>query len=108
MAMSENLIKAQKKYRKKKAVKEKNAAKQKENFGNIAATFPKAEKELISKVFAAHGLKPSEIIRGAAVALMNGQTIRTEREPLTIPPEYQTAESPASTGATDTDTPPEE
>ncbi len=101
MAMSENLIKAQKKYRKKKAVKEKNAAKQKENFGNIAATFPKAEKELISKVFAAHGLKPSEIIRGAAVALMNGETIRTQSEPIPT----DTATEPDST---DTDTPPEE
>lgn len=88
MAMSENLKKAQEKYRKKKSVKQKNAAKQKENFGNIAATFPKAEKELISKVFAAHGLKPSEVIRGAAVALMNGETIRTQSEP--IPTDTQT------------------
>lgn len=108
MALSAAQKRAKNKYNQKSEVKKKNSTKQKENFGNIAATFPKAEKELISKVFAAHGLKPSEIIRGAAVALMNGQTIRTEREPLTIPPEYQTAESQASTGATDTDTPPEE
>lgn len=105
MAMSENLKKAQEKYRKKKSIKQKNAAKQKENFGNIAATFPKAEKELISKVFAAHGLKPSEIIRGAAAALLDGQPIRTEREPLTIPPEYQTP-TDAQADSTDTDEPP--
>lgn len=85
MAISENLKNAQKKYRKKKDVKEKNAAKQRENFGNIAATFQKPEKEYIAAIFAAHGVKPAEVIRGAAAALRDGQTIRTERQALPIP-----------------------
>lgn len=99
MAISESLKKAQKKYRKKESVKQKNAAKQKENFGNIAATFPKAEKEFISKVFAANGLKPSEIIRGAAVALMNGETIRTQSEPIPTDtqPESDSTDEPPTT-----------
>lgn len=72
----------------------------------IGATFSEPEKNYISSIFKRYGVKPSEILRGAAAALADGQPIRTEREPLTIPPEYQTAESQASTGATDTDEPP--
>lgn len=70
----------------------------------IGTTFAKPEKEYIQDIFKAHGVKLAEIIRGAAAALLDGQTIRTEREPLTIPPEYHAADSQASTGATDTDT----
>lgn len=56
----------------------------------IGTTFAKPEKEYIQDIFKAHGVKLAEIIRGAAAALADGQIIRTEREPLTIPPEYQT------------------
>lgn len=76
---------AQKAYRQKPSVREKDKKKQKENFANIAATLPKPEKIYIDSIFKAHGLKPSEIIRGAAVALLNGEQIRTQSEPLTIP-----------------------
>lgn len=56
----------------------------------IGATFAESEKNYISSIFKEHGVKPSEILRGAAAALADGQPIRTERAPLTIPPEYQT------------------
>lgn len=96
MTMTAAQKRAKDKYNKKASIKAKNASKQKENFKNVAATLPKAEAEYIAALFKAHGLKPSEVIRGAAAALADGQPIRTEREPLPIPPEYQTP--------TDTDT----
>lgn len=71
----------------------------------IGATFSEPEKNYISSIFKRHGLKPSEILRGAAAALLDGQPIRTEREPLTIPPEYQTP-TDAQADSTDTDEPP--
>lgn len=55
----------------------------------MGTTFPKAEKEFISDIFKAHGVTVGAVIRGAAAALLDGQPIRTEREPLTIPTEYQ-------------------
>ena len=97
---------ATKKYRGKKETKTKYAAYQKEKFKNIGASFKRAEALYIADTFKAHDITPAEILRGAAAALLDGQTIRTEREPLTIPPECQTADSQASTGATDTDEPP--
>ena len=63
----------------------------------IGATFFEPEKNYISSIFKAHGLKPSEILRGAAAALLDGQTIRTEREPLTIPPQANTTDEPPTT-----------
>ena len=80
---------------------DKNRKNQKENFKNIAATLPRAEAEYISAIFKAHGVKPSEIIRGAAAALRDGQPICTESEPLTIPQE-------ADGESDSTDTPPQE
>lgn len=67
----------------------------------IGTTFPKAEKEFISHIFKQHGVTVGAVIRGAAAALLDGQPIRTEREPLTIPPEYQSTDT-----AADTDEPP--
>ncbi len=65
----------------------------------IGATFSESEKNYISSIFKRYGVKPSEILRGAAAALRDGQPIRTEREPLKIPPEY--AEQNESTAATE-------
>ena len=55
------------------------------NFKNIAATFAKAEAERIAEIFRAHGVKPSEVLRGAAAALLDGEPIRTEAAPLIAP-----------------------
>lgn len=73
------------KYRQKKDVKTKYARYQKENFKNIGASFKRSEAEQIAAIFSAHGVKPAEVIRGAAAALADGQAIRTEREPLQAP-----------------------
>lgn len=80
------------KYRKRDEVKTKYAKYQKENFKNIGASFKRSEALYIADIFEAHGVKPAEIIRGAAAALLDGQAIRTEREPLKIPAEYTNAE----------------
>ena len=104
MTISEAQKRASAKYRQKKSVKEKNAAKQKENFGNIAATFSKVEKNYIAQIFAAHGLKPAEVIRGAAAALLDGEPIRTESAPLITPQaagEAQPAPAPVEDDGTD-------
>ena len=90
----------------KKDVKEKNAAKQRENFGNIAATFQKPEKEYIAAIFAAHGVKPAEVIRGAAAALRDGQTIRTEDKALPIPADAAGTEQLATEDHADAAQPP--
>lgn len=44
MALSAAQKRAKNKYNQKSEVKKKNSTKQKENFGNIAATFPKPKK----------------------------------------------------------------
>lgn len=80
------------KYRKRDDVKTKYAKYQKENFKNIGASFKRSEALYITDIFEAHGVKPAEILRGAAAALLDGQAIRTERDPLTIPAEYANAE----------------
>lgn len=64
-----------------KAYQERNKGKQ----AGIGATFNANEKNYIQAIFAAHGVKPAEILRGAAAALLDGEPIRTERKPLTIP-----------------------
>lgn len=56
----------------------------------MGTTFPKAEKEYIQSIYKAHGVTLAQVLRGAAAALRDGQPIRTEREPLAIPPEYLT------------------
>lgn len=66
-----------------KRYQEKNKGGQK----GIGTTYATAECIYIQSIFKAHGVKPSEILRGAAAALRDGQTIRTESEPLTIPQE---------------------
>lgn len=68
-----------------KAYQEKNKANQRENFKNIAATFRRDEAERIAEIFKAHGVKPSEVLRGAAAALLDGEPIRTEAAPLIAP-----------------------
>lgn len=64
-----------------KRYQERNKGKQK----GIGATFGAAECDFIQKIFKEHGAKPSEVLRGAAAALLDGQPIRTEAEPLPIP-----------------------
>lgn len=105
MPLTEKQKKAKRKRYKNASEEEKtNYAKyQKENYKNIAASFKRSEAEKIAAIFAAHNVTPAQVLRGATVALMNGETIRTQSEPLTIPPEYQTAESQASTEAPDSD-----
>lgn len=66
-----------------KRYQEKNKGAQK----GIGATYSTAECNYIQSVFKAHGVKPSEVLRGAAAALLDGEPIRTESEPLTIPQE---------------------
>ncbi len=79
---------------------EKNAT-QRENFKNIAATFRRDEAERIAEIFKAHGVKPSEILRGAAAALLDGEPIRTEAAPLIAP--KAAGEEPASESDGETD-----
>lgn len=57
----------------------------------ISATFTQAEKNRIQATFAAHGVKPSEVLRGAAYALEMGESIPTRREPL---PELSDTQKP--------------
>ena len=73
------------KYRKKDEVKTKYAKYQKENFKTIAASFKRSEAEYIAQIFATNGVKPAEVLRGAALALLNGEPIPTASEPLEIP-----------------------
>ncbi len=73
---------------------------QKEKFKNVAASYSRPEAEYISAIFAAHGVTPREVMRGAAAALLDGEPIRTQSEPLTIP----TAEADGENA--DTDEPP--
>ena len=75
------------------AYKEKNKANQRENFKNIAATFRRDEAERIAEIFKAHGVKPSEVLRGAAAALLDGEPIRTEAAPLIAPKAAREAET---------------
>lgn len=66
-------------------VKTNYAKYQKENYKNIGASFRRAEAVYIAEILAAHGVTPAQVIRGAAAALLDGEPIRTESEPLTIP-----------------------
>lgn len=59
----------------------------------IGTTFEKAEKEYIQSIYKAHGVTVAQVLRGAAAALRDGQTIRTEREPLQIPADNPGASS---------------
>lgn len=105
MPLTEKQKKAKRKrYKNATAAQKSNYAKyQKDNYKNIAASFARAEALYIADIYKAHGIKPAEVIRGAAAALLDGQPIRTEREPLTIPPEYQTpTDSEAETDTADT------
>lgn len=61
---------------------EKNKTNQRENYKNVSATFKRSEAEQIAAIFSAHGVKPAEVLRGAAFALMNGEQIPTRAEPL--------------------------
>ena len=86
--------KSQRKYRQKVEVKSNYAKYQKDNYKNIAASFTRAEAIYIADIFAANGLKPAEIIRGAAAALLDGQPIRTEAKPLNIPEQPTDSDNP--------------
>lgn len=107
MPLTEKQKKAKRKrYKNATAAQKSNYAKyQKDNYKNIAASFARAEALYIADIFTTRGIKPAEVIRGAAAALLDGQPIRTEREPLTIPSEYQTPTT-AQADNTDTDDPP--
>ena len=83
-------IRADKAYQKR--TRETKNATQRENFKNIAATFRKDEAERIAEIFKVHGVKPSEVLRGAAAALLDGESIRTESAPLAIPAESEPVE----------------
>lgn len=69
-------IKADKAYQSR--TRKSKATQQKENFKNIAATLPKAEAEKIAGIFKAHGIKPAEVIRRAAVRLEQGDDLRRD------------------------------
>ena len=94
-----------KRYKNATAAEKSNYAKyQKENYKNIAATFRKDEAERIAEIFKAHGVKLSEVLRGAAAALLDGESIRTESAPLAIPAEAgegQNAPEASEDGETD-------
>ena len=71
---------------------------------SISATFRRDEAEHIMNIFKAHGVKPSEILRGAAAALIDGEPIRTEAAPLIAPQaagEAETAPAPVEDDGTD-------
>lgn len=60
---------------------DRNRKNQKENFKNVAATFPKTEAERIAGIFKAHGMKPAEVIRRAAVRMEQGDDLRRDYDP---------------------------
>lgn len=60
---------------------DRNRKNQKENFKNVAATFPKAEAERIAGIFKTHGMKPAEVIRRAAVRMEQGDDLRRDYDP---------------------------
>ena len=64
-----------------KRYQEKNKGKQK----GIGTTYNAEECDYIQAIFRAHGVKPSEVLRGAAAALLDGEPIRTEAAPLIAP-----------------------
>ena len=55
------------------AYSEKNKENQRENFGNIGATCPKAEKNAIKAAYTAHGITPAQVMRAAWHRLINGE-----------------------------------
>ncbi len=82
-----------------KRYQEKNKGKQK----GIGTTFNAEECDYIQAIFKAHGVKPSEVLRGAAVALLEGEPIRTEAAPLIAPKaagETETAPAPVAGDST--------
>lgn len=52
----------------------KNRENQRENFGNIGATFQKTEKAAIKSIYAAAGITPAQAMRAAAEYLTAGGT----------------------------------
>lgn len=72
-------IKADKAYQDRN--RQSKATQQKQNFKNIAATLPKAEAERIAGIFKAHGIKPAEVIRRAAVRVEQGDDLRRDYDP---------------------------
>ncbi len=87
-----------------KAQKSNYAKYQKENYKNIAASFKRSEAEYIAAIFEQNGITPAQVIRGAAAALLDGESIRTEAAPLTAPQAAGEAEpAPAPVGDDGTD-----
>lgn len=71
---------------------------------HIVLNFNDDEAERIAEIFKAHGVKPSEVLRGAAAALLDGEPIRTEAAPLIAPQaagEAQTAPDGVENDGTD-------
>lgn len=85
MTTSEAQKRANAKYRQKDEIKTNYAKYVKERFKTIAACYKRAEGEYIAEILSAHHITPAEVIRGATAALLDGQPIRTEAEPLPIP-----------------------
>ena len=94
MATKDKQKKARETYRKKAEVKTAYAKYQKENYKNVSATFKRSEAVQIYAIFSAHNVKPSEVLRGAAFALMNGEQIPTRSEPLPNPDSGKENENP--------------
>lgn len=57
----------------------KNRENQRENFGNIGATFQKSEKTAIKSIYAAAGITPAQAMRAAAEYLTAGGTSAAEK-----------------------------
>lgn len=80
-----------------KAYQERNKGAQK----GIGATYATEECDYIQSIFKAHKVKPSKVLRGAAAALLEGQQIRTQSEPLTIPAATTEPDSTSTDAAPD-------
>lgn len=83
---------------------ERNRANQKENYKNIAATLPKAEALKIAAIFKAHGIKPAEVIRRAAVRLEQGDNLRQDYDRATNTLQPAAPVNPSEGDSTDPDT----
>ena len=98
-------IKADKAYQDRN--RQSKATQQKQNFKNVAATLPKTEAERIKGIFKAHGMKPAEVIRRAAVRMEQGDDLRRDYDPTsnTLQPAQQGAGGNGNDDSESTDDP---
>ncbi|MCM1440233.1 MAG: hypothetical protein NC131_13685 [Roseburia sp.] len=73
----------------------KNRENQKNNYANLAATFPKADKTKIQKLFKRHGVSVAEVLRAAAYVL---QSSTTTAEQIKQAAQMWTAAEPSTDG----------